>query len=252
MRRAPDRLLDRAQAQRRAGKNVGQPALDRFVQPGARHDLVEQPPALEFARLEPSTREHHAHREPERHLALQLHHPAIERQIADARLGEAEGRLLRHDRDIAAQHHLEAAAKRVAVDTADDRNVQRVAKGQAAEAMRTWRHPVIETALRRAGQIGAGAERPIAGAGQDDHADVALTFKPAPDRLQLRLGRRVDRVELVGSVDGDARDVIGDLEPDGHDVTVAPARPSSARISSVCSPRRGGRRRIARTGASDR
>ena len=38
--------------------------------------------------------EQHAHREAERHLALQQRHAAVERQAPDARLGQAEGRVL--------------------------------------------------------------------------------------------------------------------------------------------------------------
>ena len=35
-------------------------------------------------------------------------------------------------------------------------------------------------------------------------------------RLQLALGRRVDGVQHLGPVDGDARDMIGDAEADRH------------------------------------
>jgi hypothetical protein len=88
------------------------------------------------------------HRDAVRDLALQQRHAAVERHAPHQRLGQAEARFVAGDDDVAAEHHLEAAAERVAVDARDHRNVQRLAQCDAAEATGPRRSPVVD-ALQR-------------------------------------------------------------------------------------------------------
>ena len=107
--------------------------------------------------------------------------------------------LSRGDHDIAAEHHLEAAAERKAVDARDHGHVERVAQRNAAEAAGPRRGPIFEPARCRAAlHVGAGAERALARAGQHDDAHVAVFLDALPDRDQLGFGREIDGVERSG------------------------------------------------------
>src|SRR6185369_2074625 len=154
-----------------------------------------------------------------------------------------------HD-DVAAQDHFEAAAERVAVDARDDRDVERGANRNAAEPAGPRLRPVIEAFLAGALDVRAGAERPVAGARQHGNTDFAILLELQPDLAQPRLARIVDGVEHVGPVDRDPGHVILNLAADAHAVTPRRAPANSARISSVCSPSRGGGRRAC-TSAAD-
>jgi hypothetical protein len=50
------------------------------------------------------------------------------------------------------------------------------------------------------------------GAGQQDRADRHVVGKVVPDRAQLADQALVDRVARVGAVQGDGRDLVGDLD----------------------------------------
>ena len=62
--------------------------------------------------------------------------------------GRPKRRLLGRDDDVAAQHHLEAAAQRVAVDAGDHRHVERLAQRDAAEAAGPRAPPSIRARSR--------------------------------------------------------------------------------------------------------
>ena len=139
----------------------------------------------------------------------------------------------RHD-DVAAEHHLEPAADRMAVDARDHRHVERLAQRDAAEAARPSQRPVFEPARAAAAlHVGAGREGALARAGQHDAAHVAIALDLAPDLLQFALGRRIDGVEHLRPVDGDAGDVIRDLEQDRHH-SAAVARACASSASTSC------------------
>ena len=95
---------------------------------------LTRPISSALLRLDALAGEQHAHRLAIRNLALQQRHAAVERQAADQRLGQAEARFLAGHHDVAAEHHLEAAAERIAVDARDHRHVERLAQRDAAEA----------------------------------------------------------------------------------------------------------------------
>ena len=87
---------------------------------------------------------------------MQEHHTAIERHAADAGFRKAEARRLHRNDDIAAEHHLEAAAQCVAVDAGDDGHVERATERKAAEAVFPADGPVIDAGTTAAAlEVGA-------------------------------------------------------------------------------------------------
>src|SRR6202790_1701728 len=94
--------------------------------------------------------------------------------------------------------------------------------------------------------IGAGTKCPITGARQHDDAHAAVGFDGGPDPLQLLLGLAVHGVHRRRPVERNVGDAFADLEQDlVHCPTSAAATArTSASTSSVCSPSRGGARRM--------
>ena len=124
---------------------------------------------------------------------------AVEREAPDARLGQAECRVGRSDDDVAAEHHLQAAAQRVTVDARDHRHVERVAQRNAAEAAGTRAEPNIRA---RSTPEPPFMSAPVQNArspdaGQHDDADIASLLDRLPDADQLRLGRLIDGVDAA-------------------------------------------------------
>ena len=91
-----------------------------------------------------------------------------------------------------------------------------VAQGDAAEAAGPRPGPVLEAARRRVLHVGADAEGALAGARQHHHANVRALLEIGPDALQLGFGREVDRVEHLGPVDRQRRDVVANLVAHAH------------------------------------
>jgi hypothetical protein len=255
VRRAARALLDGAHRQRRAGEHVGHPALDGGVELGARHHLVDDAERQCLARAHASPGEQQAHRGAVRDLPLQQHHAAVQRQPPDAWLGQREARLLAGDDDVAAEHHLEAAAHRDAVDPRDHRHVERLAQRDAAEAARPRRRPVLEARqAARVLHVGAGAEGALAGAGEHHHTHLRVGLDRGPDGLQALLGGRVHRVHHRLALQRDAGDVALQLVAYEfavrlHGAHLGACFARACSTSSVCSPSRGGGRRIV-TGAA--
>lgn len=161
---------------------------------------------------------------------------AVERNPADPRFGEAEpGTLGGHD-DVAAEHHLHAAAERVAVDPGDDRDVEAGAQAQAAEAIGVEVGPVLQAGLvdRVGGHVGADAERPVAVAGDHDDADLSVGLDLGPDLVQPGQCLGVDGVEHLGAADGDPGDVPVPLVAHLVGVRVAHRRMPFSRSTAIC------------------
>ncbi len=108
--------------------------------------------------------EDHAHGALQADLARQAVQAAGQGGEADARLRQGEGRVLRGDDQVAGQRDLEAAAHGHAVDGGDDRLVAVEARGEAGKAALV---PAALAARRLPFQVVAGAERLVAGAGDD-------------------------------------------------------------------------------------
>src|SRR5581483_4335384 len=108
--------------------------------------------------------------------------------------------------DVAAQHHLHAAAQRMPVDAGDHRHIERVAEREATEAARPFRGPVLEPALAAVRlHIGTGREGALAGAGENDAADAGVALDRFPNSDERPFRRGIDRIHPVRAVDADAR-----------------------------------------------
>src|SRR5690606_35818520 len=174
---------------------------------------------------------------------------AIERKAAEPALRQSELCGVGRDHDVAAKHHLEAAAQRVTVDAGDQGNVERAPERDAAEAVGPGLGPIFEALLARILEIGAEAERLFAIARVRRAANVRAMFEFAQDRIELSLGGRVNGVQPLRPVDDDACDATADVEIDAH---AAPALRSDAgapSTSSLCSPSLGGAWRISNRAA---
>jgi len=69
--------------------------------------------------------------------------------------------------------------------------------------------PVVVAVVRRL--VAAGAERPLAGAGQHDAADLAVVARAVQRVDQLVAGGAAERVHLVRAVDRDPRNAVAHL-----------------------------------------
>ena len=92
----------------------------------------------------------------------------------------------RRDDDVAAEHHLEAAADRVAVDPRDHRHVERLAQRDAAEAAgrgsAQYSSPIAPLPpFMSAPSENARSPAPVS----TTHAHVAIALDLAPRSLQL-------------------------------------------------------------------
>ena len=67
---------------------------------------------------------------------------------------------------------------------------------------------VVAVAAHLLHAVDAGAEGLLARAGEHDAAHVVVAAQPAPQRVQLALHDRVERVEPVGPVQRDVRDAV--------------------------------------------
>src|SRR5205814_1066498 len=122
---------------------------------------------------------------------------------------------------------------------------QRFAQRDSTKASRPFLGPVLQAALGNVTgrHVRADAERAFTGTCQYHHPNRRILLDVLPDRLQLRFGCWIDRIQDMWPVNGDAGNVLPDLEQDvAQAVTLSP-RPSSRNTSLVCSPSRGGCRR---------
>ena len=130
--------------------------------------------------------------------------------------------------DLGREHQVEAAGARMTVHGADERCAEieageqrRRDAAQALEALVVDALPTCE-ALRggdRGLHVHAGAEDPVAGAGQHRAADLRIAGNAAPGGREVAEGGWVERVRLRGAVDGDdghVRVVSGELEVRRH------------------------------------
>ena len=139
-------------------------------------------------------------------------HPPDE--LLDKALGLAEAGRLGADADVARERDLAAAAEGVAVDGRDDggRHVLD-AGGETLPPLRPCAG-LPRVGGPHGGDVGPGAERLLAGAGQHDGADRLVGVDLVEARVERveHLGRH--RVEGVGAVQGDQCDVVAALQFD--------------------------------------
>ena len=145
-------------------------------------------------------------------------------QVADRHAGRqpqrhevrAVLRLQGGDPDVADQRQPKAAAHGVAVERADDRhrNVEQREKWLVHRVAPLMRRQVVAPALDAGGEVRAGREA-AAGAGHDQHAEVALGARGgagARKRVQ-QLGRHA--VAVVRPIERDDADAIARLVTNG-------------------------------------
>ena len=232
-------LLDRPKAERRAGEDIIDPADDSIVEFFARRHFIHQAQSQRFGRAEAVAGEEEAHGAFFRDQPRQAHHAALQRKTADAGLRQAELCFLGGDHDVAAEHHLEPAAERVAVHSGDHGNVECGAQRDATKAAGARFRPVAKAIRAAVLHVGADGKGAVAGAGQDDAADIAVRLELAPDVLKSTLRLGVDSVHAIGAIDGHPGNMVLDREIDAH-ASASSLMPISARISSVCAPSVGG------------
>src|ERR1700730_3579475 len=98
----------------------------------------------------------------------------------------------------------------MSVDPADDRLAQllelqeQLDEQMSAQVALALRLPGVERA-----EVGAGAERPVAGAGEDNDADLRLIARPLEGAQQVGEHAAAQGVALVGPVEGDCGSVPG-------------------------------------------
>src|SRR3989475_7021884 len=124
----------------------------------------------------------------------------------------AEGGVLAGNAEVAGHGELAAAAQRVAVDGRDDGLATGFEAPQHRLAAQRAGLAVERPLLREVADVGARYERLRPGAGEDCALDRALGRHPVGGVGQLIYYLIVQRVELVGPVDGDERDGVFDLE----------------------------------------
>src|SRR3954447_4806089 len=163
--------------------------------------------------------------------------------------GQREDRGRRRDQHVAAQRDLEPAAERVAVDRADHGCPERVDASEhvAAPVLVLDESDVIELGVLA--DVGAGDERPVAGAGDDDDANIPIALRLVERCVELFEHRRAERVQLLGTVQReDKRRVppvteheVGHTAPSSRIAAISSAEnPIDASTSSVCWPTDGG------------
>ena len=122
----------------------------------------------------------------------------------------------RADEEVAVERDLEAARDRNAVDRADQRldvRWKRTAERRAAVADRGEALTLLHLAAAELLQVDARTERRIA-AGEDHHVDRVVVVATRDGGGQGAPHSSVQRVALVGPVQRDGGDPIGDVDED--------------------------------------
>ena len=165
--------------------------------------------------------------------------------VAD--LGHPVARVLGRDADVGQKRQLAARAHRPAVHRSDHRHVEHshliVERLELPDPFLGF-GPAHVLGL---GQILTGAERLIAGAGDDDGADALVALDPGQRVGQLTLERAVERVQHSRTIQRDDDDVLRTLP---HDAPVHASTSSSRtmtfnkRATLACVTLAGNRQRV--------
>jgi hypothetical protein len=185
---------------------------------GARHDVVHEAHALALGGGEALAGEHQlaGARGPDD--ARQQVGRAQLRHHPHAREEEADLRLRTGDAHVAEERHGGADAERVAVQHGDGRLRQLAhelrevldACGAAAAAAARAGAATGGDLLGEESHVGAGAEGAVAAAGEQHGADGGVAVGRAERLDQLTAHDRRPGVELLGPVERDRRDAVGD------------------------------------------
>jgi len=140
-------------------------------------------------------------RAPKRDQTRQALCAAASRQPSEAHLAEAELRVLGRDADVAGERLFEPAAVGVAIDRGDDR--LRQLEHRSVGGARVFAPGSFDVVRL---DIAAGAERAVAGAGEDCHAEITVGLELRPDFREAAVGLEVARVQALGPIDRDIGD----------------------------------------------
>src|SRR5262249_14314947 len=126
-------------------------------------------------------------------------------QERDPWRGQAGPGVIGRDDEVARERHLETAAEGVAVHRGDDRLPARRPVRETPEAgLGEADH--VPPVLGRIAQIVAGRERLVARAGEDADPYLRVALELVPDLVQLEVGRRMQRVHPLRTIDRDDAD----------------------------------------------
>ncbi len=189
---ALDRLLGSADRHRRILGNRFRPALGGGERFAGRNHLIHKAEFESLLGRDVARGEDHAHGALETNLPRQPVHAAGEGCEPDARLGQRKRCILRRDDEVAGQRDLKTAAHRHAVDGGDDRLVAIEPRGEAGE---TALVPAALAACRLPLQVVAGAERLVAGAGDDRYPLLGVGGEIVEHLVELEM--RVDMQRIV-------------------------------------------------------
>jgi hypothetical protein len=177
-----------------------------------RDDTVDEPNRLQLGGGPPVAEHQHLEQDLSREVSCQDrldHH----RPDPDVDLWRAEVGGVDSDQQVARAGQAEAAGEGVPVDAAHDRFPE---CGHNEEELDIGMPSVVpfelgDSGLER-GQVGSGAEHPVAGPGQDDDSHHRLLLAPheCRDEVAQHAGRK--RVALLGPVQGYGGDVPVDGE----------------------------------------
>src|SRR3989441_834675 len=206
--REPDR-------ERAHGEDAAQQLLRFGEELGRGNHLVDEPDAVRFPGVDCLAREDQLQRDALTDEARQTLGPAVAGCNAELQLGLAELGVLTRDAQVAGHRELAPAAQREAVHRRDHRLPARLESPQHGLAAQRAGLTVERALLGEVSDVGPRHEGLGAGPGEDRSADIVVRGQALGHVGELRHHLVVQRVELVGTVDGDQRHSVPNLEQQG-------------------------------------
>ena len=209
---------------------LARPLGDRGVELLGRHDLVGEPVLDRLLGAQPLAQQHHLVDLLARDVAVDDRHDHVG-EGADVDLRRAEGRPLLGDHQVAGEGEPHPAGQHVAVGGAERglaeprHQPEELEEEVGGEVFGDERH-----VGREAAEVGTGAEDLVAGAGEDDGADLLGVARLLHRVDQLGQHLAGEHVALLRVVQRHRGDAVGDLV---GDQLVAPAGSSSRNDSRL-------------------
>ena len=244
--------LRRADDLRQLGQQLVAERVDGRIQLGARHDSVDPAPFERLPGADRLVEQQHLARAPVPDEQRQPLGGAAGRHAAARRADVAEDDVVRGHGQVAGQVELVAAADGHPVEPRHDRLG---AGPDGVDGGDEVAHPgpVVVGALEEGGllgEVGAGAEGALAGAGQDDDPDPVVRRRLAHVVREGIERRAVEGVVDVRPVEPDRRPPADDVVVDGH--PAPPASSSSSGSTTMVVARPGAISRRLRPGRAHR
>src|SRR4051794_4712662 len=209
-----ERRLQHPQGERREREHLAAPLDGLLLEALERHDRVDEAPVERRLRVVLAAEEPHLHRALAADLAGEQARAEAAVERADLRAGLPEPRVVRRDRQVAADVEHVAAADRVPGDHRHDRlraaahlDLQ-VEDVQPPDALLGDRVVADVAVVATDALVAAGAERLVALAGEDDDADGRVVLRERERLAQLEQGLGPEGVAHLGPVDRDLRDAL--------------------------------------------